>query len=134
MTKPNNFTLNSDYLALSQTDSQELTAIFPAEHFDGGTQITRTRDFTVRTSQGAIDMFMISLNGSDYVLGSSLLDHQISPSYDPPYYYLEFMAMRTGPSTIQIQLHEACYYTGGFDMPMQTVKVKVSSFKPPNVF
>lgn len=133
MTKPSDFILNSDYLALSQTDSQELTAIFAPEHFDGGYQNTRTRDFTVNPSQGAIDMFLISLNGADYVLGASLLERQYGQG-DPPYYYLEFLVMRTSPTNIQVQLHEACYYPGGFDMPMQTVKVKVSSFKPPNIF
>lgn len=133
MTKPSNFTMNSDYVSLAQTDSDEFTAFFAPEHFDSGYQNTRTRDFTVKTSKGAIDMFMISLNGADYVLGADLLAHQIGQG-DPPYYYLDFLVLRTGPSTIQVQLHEACYYTGGFDMPMQTVKVKVASFKPPNLF
>lgn len=133
MTKPSNFIMNSDYLSLAQTDSNELTAYFPPEHFEAGSQNVRTRDFTVRQSQGAIDMFMISLNNADYVLGADLLAHEIGQG-DPPYYMLDFLVLRTGPSTIQVQLHEACYYTGGFDMPMQTVKVKVSSFKPPNLF
>ena len=133
MTKPSKFIMNSDYVSLAQTDTDEFTAYFPPEHFNAGSQNTRTRDFTVSSSQGAIDMFMISLNGSDYTLGASVLAHSIGQG-DPPYYYLDFLVLRTGPSTIQVQLHEACYYTGGFDMPMQTVKVKVASFKPPNLF
>lgn len=133
MTKPSNFIMNSDYVSLAQTSTDEFTAYFPPEHFDAGYQNTRTRDFTVASSQGAIDLFMISLNGSDFLLGASLIVNQIGQG-DPPYYDLEFVVMRTGPSTIQVQLHEACYYTGGFDMPMQTVKVKVASFKPPNIF
>lgn len=132
MTKPSDFTLNSDYLALAQTDSQELTAVFAPEHFDPG-QVVRTYNFTVNPSQGAIDMFLISLNGADYVLGASLLERQYGQG-DPPYYYLEFLVMRTSPTNIQVQMHEYNNYTGGVSLPMQTVKVKVSSFKPPNIF
>ena len=128
--------MNSDYLSLAQTSSDELLAVFPQEHFDAGYQNTRTRDFTVNTSKGAIDMFMISLNGSDYVLGASLLDQSIGIDWQGQtcQNYLEFLAIRTAPSTIQVQLHEYSSQPGGYDMPMQTVKVKVSSFKPPNIF
>ena len=127
MTKPSNFILNSDYLALAQTDTEELTAYFLQETFPAGQSYTRTQDFTVPESQGAIDMFLISLNGADYVLGASLTVSVMQP-------YLEFIVLRTSPTNIQIQLHEYTSQTGGYDMPMQTVKVKVASFKPPNLF
>lgn len=132
MTKPSNFTMNSDYASLAQTGSEELTAVFAPEHIESG-QIVRTYDFTVSPSQGAIDMFLISLNGADYVLGASLLEHQYGQG-DPPYYYLEFLVIRTSPTNIQVQMHAFTNYTGGVSLPMQTVKVKVSSFKPPNIF
>ena len=134
MTKPNDFILNSDYLSLAQTYSTELTAVFPAETFQPGSTEVRTVDFTVPKSQGAIDMFLISLNGADYELGASLLDHQISPQQGPPYYYLEFLVVRTSPTNIQIQMHEFNQSTGGVSLPTYNVKVKVSSFRPPNVF
>ena len=136
MTKPNDFTLNSDYLSLAQTDSQELTAYFAAEHFEPGYYNTRTQDFTVPQSKGAIDMFLISVNGSDYTLGASLILSMVGTDWQGQdrYHLLEFNVVRTGPSTIQVQLHEFTSRTGGYDMPMQTVKVKVSSFKPPNIF
>lgn len=127
MTKPNDFILNSDYLALAQTNKADFTAYFPAESFQPGQPYDRTQDFTVPYSQGAIDMFLISLNGSEYVLGAELVASVNSP-------ILVFFVSRINPNTIRIRLHEFNSRTGGYDMPMQTVKIKVASFAPPNVF
>lgn len=127
MTKPSDFTMNSDYVSLAQTASTELTAYFPAEHFNAGQQITRTRDFTVSPSQGSVDMFLISLNGDDYTLGAKLVSSVMNP-------LLQFRVYRVNQNTIRVNLHEYNNTSGGFDMPMQTVKIKVSSFKPPNIF
>lgn len=135
MTKPSDFILNSDYLSLAQTGSKEITAYFPAETFPAGYQYTRTQDFTVEPSKGAIDMFLISLNGADYVLGASLIDSLIGTDWQGQShdYNLEFLVIRTNPTTIQVQLHEYNTSPNGYSMPTQTVKVKVSSFKAPNV-
>ena len=127
MTKPNNFIMNSDYLSLAQTGSAEFTAYFPSETFQAGTPYTRTQDFTVQSQRGAVDMFLISLNGGDYNLGAKYEISRNSP-------FLNILIYRTNPSTIRVQLHEFTSQTGGYTMPMQTVKFKVSSFKPPNVF
>lgn len=127
MTKPSEFILNSDYLALAQTGATELTAYFSAENFSAGATHVRTRDFTVASSQGSIDMTLISLNGGDYVLGSRLTNSTMQPT-------MSFFVRRTSPTNIQVQLRVYTSSTGGYSMPLQTVKVKVASFKPPNVF
>lgn len=127
MTKPNDFILNSDYLALAQTNKSEFTAIFPAESFQPGYPYDRTQDFTVPYSPGAIDLCMVSINGGDYVVGSSIT---LSMNYP----ILIVTIMRVDSKTMRVNLHEFNSRTGGYDMPMQTVKVKVASFKPPNVF
>lgn len=127
MTKPNEFILNSDYLALAQTGTTEVTAYFSAETFSAGSTHIRTRDFTVASSQGAIDATLISLNGSDYILGSHLTDNVMQPT-------MSFFVRRTSPTNIQVQLRVYTSRTGGYSMPLQTVKVKIASFKPPNVF
>lgn len=127
MTKPSNFILNSDYLALAQTGTTEFTAYFSAENFSGGQTYIRTRDFAVQSSQGAIDMVLISLNGGDYVLGSGLTENAMQPA-------MNFFVRRTSPTNIQVQLRIYTSQASGYSMPAQTVKVKVSSFKPPNVF
>ena len=127
MTKPSNFILNSDYLALAQTGTTEFTAYFSAENFSAGQTHIRTRDFTVQSSQGSIDMVLISLNGGDYILGSRLTESTMQPT-------MSFFVRRTSPTNIQVQLRLYTSRTGGYSMPLQTVKVKVSSFKPPNIF
>lgn len=127
MTKPSEFILNSDYLALAQTGTTEFTAYFSAETFSAGSTHIRTRDFAVASSQGSIDTTLISLNGGDYILGSHLTDNAMQPT-------MSFFVRRTSPTNIQVQLRVYTSYSGGYDMPAQTVKVKVSSFKPPNVF
>lgn len=127
MTKPNDFTLNTDYLALAQTDKTEFTVYFPAETFSPGYAHDRTQDFRVPYSKGAIDMFLMSLNGGTYVLGAEIIASTTSPS-------LIFYVSRINPQTIRVRLHEFTSQSGGYSMPMQTVKVKVCSFKPPDTF
>lgn len=127
MTKPNDFIFNSDYLALAQTDKTEFTAYFAAETFSPGNAHDRTQDFTVPSSQGAIDMCLMSINNDDY-----LLAHRRVISAFPS--LAQFTVYRTGPQTIRVRLHVFTSQTGGYSMPMQTVKVKVCSFKPPDVF
>lgn len=127
MTKPSDFTLNSDYLSLTQTGSEEGMVVFAAEHFDPGTMYTRTQDFKVSSQPGAVDMFLLSRNGGEYTLGS-----QIIVSLNTPNFWI--ITYRLNANTIRVMLRVFLSQTGGFDMPMQTIRVKVSSFKPPNVF
>ena len=127
MTKPNNFIANSDYLSLAQKNTTEFTVVFPQEHFNPGYSFDRTQDITVPSIKGAIDEFMISLNGSDYYLGGYLVVDGNQPSLDIYIY-------RPSPNTLRVRLHVFTSLIGGYDMPMQTVKVRVSSYLPPNVF
>lgn len=127
MTKPNNFITNSDYLSLAQNNTTEFTVVFPQEHFPEGYTYDRTQDITVPSIKGAIDEFMISLNGSDYYLGGYLVVESNSPS-------LSFYVYRPSPDTLRVRLHTFNSVIGGYDMPMQTVKVRASSYLPPNVF
>lgn len=127
MTKPSDFILNSDYLALTQTSKSEFTAFFPSETFPGGYMYNRTQDFTVPYLAGAIDTFLLSLNGSKYMIGACLLVDANSPS-------IEFSVYRVNPNTIRVRLHEFNSDHNGYTMPDQTLKVKVNSFIPPDTF
>jgi hypothetical protein len=126
MTKPSEFKLNTDYLALAQVSDAEFTAVFPPETFQGGQVYDRTQDFTLTATKGAIDRVLISHNGSDYTVGSAL-----TISTAP---ILTLFVYRPNSSTLRIRLHEYTSSSSGYAMPMQTIKVKISSFKPPNVF
>lgn len=132
MTKPNDFILNSDYLALAQTSKTEFTAYFPAASFTPGYAYNTHQDFTVPSSPGAIDMCLVSLNGGEYKSASNI---DLSNLYgSQPLYFLAIQVYRVGATTMRVSLHGFTNYTYGYNMPLQTVKVKVASFKPPNVF
>jgi hypothetical protein len=124
MTKPSDFKLNTDYLALAQVSGAEYVAVFPSETFPGGQAYDRTRDFILPAVKGAIDRILISCNGGDYTIGSAVVFSS----------KLRVFVYRPDASTIRIRLHEYNVSSGGYAMPMQTIKIKVSSFKPPNVF
>lgn len=127
MTKPNDFIFNSDYLALAQTNKKDLTAFFPAETFSAGVAHDRTQDFDVSSSQGAIDTCLISINDDDYRLAQRRVI-STSPAL------VQITVFRTTPQTIRVRLHVFTNQSGGYSMPAQTVKIKVCSFKPPDVF
>lgn len=128
MTKPNDFILNSDYLALAQTNNAtEFTAIFAAETFPAGYAYDRTQDFKAPSSPGAIDMYLTSLNGGEYNLGNYIVISSGSPT-------LSIYISRVTSNVIRVRLHEFTNQTGGYSMPMQTLKIKVTSFEPPDVF
>ena len=124
MTKPSDFILNTDYLALAQTNTAEFTAVFAAETFPSGQANDRSQDFTVPASKGTIDRVLISINGGDYTVGSRLVLSTIPA--------LSIYVYRPNATTIRVRLHE--FGSSSYSMPMQTVKVKVSSFKSPNIF
>jgi hypothetical protein len=127
MTKPSNFIANSDYLSLAQKSNTDFTVVFPAENFPPGAREIRTHDITVPSIKGAIDEVMISRNGSDYYLGNSLTVSANSPS-------LTFYIYRPSPNTLRVRLLTSNSSQSGYSMPMQTLKIRVSSFLPPNVF
>ena len=127
MTKPSQFIANSDYLSLAQKSTTEFTVVFPQETLPEGQTSIRTHDITVSSVTGAVDEIMISRNNSDYYLGNLLVVNANSPS-------LSFYVYRSSPDTLQVRLCSYNSTAGGYAMPTQTIKVRVSSYLPPNVF
>lgn len=121
--KPSDFILNTDYLSLAQTAKKEFQAYFAPEPFASG-QFNRTQDFTIPRTQGAIDRILISHNGGNYIVGDKLV---ISES---PVVYVN--VYRTSPTNVRVRLH--VYTTSQFSMPAHTIRVKIASFQPPNVY
>lgn len=127
MTKPSDFIMNTDYLALAQYAQTEITAVFPSEYFSAG-DYTREQDFTIPATNGAIDRVLISENNGDYYVGS-IIAHQ---NQNENYFYA-FSIFRPTKNTIRVRLY---VYTSGYDgftMPTTTIKAKISSFKAPNI-
>lgn len=125
MTMPNEFKLNSDYLPLAQVNHDEFTAAFGSETFPVGEPIDRYQDFTIKNNPGAIDRIMISHNNGNYTVGN-MLTIDISPQT------IIVNVYRTAPNTLRVRLHG--YSNQSYTMPAQTIKVKVDSFIPPNLF
>lgn len=126
MTKASDFIMNTDFLALAQTGTAEFTAYFPSGTFTPGQPYEQTQDFSLKATNGAIDRILISRNGGAYTVGNSL-----TISTNPA---LSIFVFRPNASTLRIRLYGYTASSSGYTMPAQTIKVKVSSFKPPNVF
>lgn len=124
MTKASDFIMNTDFLALAQTGTAEFTAVFPAETMPAGQSFSRTRDFTLKSVNGAIDRILISRNNGNFTVGASLTI-LTTPA-------LSVFVYRPNASTLRIRLYG--YASSAYSMPAQTIKVKISSFRPPNVF
>ena len=118
--------MNTDYLALAQTAKREINAFFTTETFSAGQQHNRTQDFTVPRKQGAIDRILISRNGGNYIVGDKLI-----VSTSPVAMYIN--VFRTSPTTIRVRLHVYSAQSD-YNMPTQTLNIKVDSFQPPNVY
>lgn len=129
MTKPNDFILNSDYLPLMQVNNAEFTAYFPAETIPSGSAWERTQDFTVPASSGAVDTILMSLDGSNYIVGGVIV-----PPDQQSHVIMSISVYRQSPTTMRVKIRAYTSISGGYLMPAKTVKVKVSSFRPPDVF
>lgn len=132
MTKPSDFIENTDYLALAQISTKELTAVFGPATYDGDyTWHTRTADFTVTSVKGALDRVLISINGGDYYVARQVVV-PLEPIQQQTTNRYVVQVVRTDPATIRVLL--GGYGHSTFTIPTLTIKVKVSSFMPPNTF
>lgn len=127
--KVSNFIANSDFLSLAQKNNTEFTMTFPQETFAGPTRsYDRYLDFNIPAIQGAIDEVMISYNGAEYTLGASIWTGTVNPAG------LGIVVSRISPNTVRVNLHISVYNVNSYNMPTQTLKVRISSYLPPNVF
>lgn len=131
MTRPNDFIVNTDYLALAQTSSEDFTATFGPEEYPGGDTVTRTLDFKVKSVPGSVDRVFISYNGGDFTVGPS---HEVVLRGDEisTLGYMRFWVYRVDPSTMRVRL--IIKDAQPHSIPAQTIHVKVDSFRPPNIF
>lgn len=131
--KPSNFTMNSDYLSIAQTSSNEYTAYFGGGTLPGGGYIETGADFAIQAEKGAIDQIMISKDGGDFMVGSyERLEWSTSNPYRRIVGFLD--VSRTSPSNLHARLILENVSPDSYSYPAMTFKIKVSSFKPPNVF
>lgn len=132
--KPSKFTLNSDYLSIAQVDSHTYTVYVGGGSLAQGSYTEQNFDFTTTSQQGAVDRILISKDGGNYRLGSYMnLIPTWSSSYDNN--VMGFLQIfRTSSTNIRAQLVLNNAGSGTSTYPAMTFSIKVSSFKPPNVF
>lgn len=126
--KPNDFIMNSDYLSIAQVSSNSYTVSIAAGSLTGNAYTEQDFDFAIRTQKGASDRIMINKDGGRYYLGSY---RQIEPATDV---YGFIQAYRTEANKLHVKVVLENYSDTTSAYPAMTFKLKVSSFRPPNVF
>ena len=133
--KPNDFTLNSDYLSIAQVSSNTYDVYVGGGTLQPGGYTEQNFDFTIKNEIGAIDRVLISKDGGSYRLGKQM---SLFPTWTGTEKVAGWlMVYRTSGSNLRAQLvlenySEDMSITASY--PSMTFKIKVSSFKPPNVF
>lgn len=122
--KPEEFTLNTDFLSLAGTGTAYFAASFGSETFQGGSTFTRERDISINASKGSIDRILIDHNNNGYTVGNSV---QVSTGEG----YFTIVVFRVNAFTLRVRLHGYAYTT--FTMPDQIIRIRIASFKPPNI-
>lgn len=132
--RPSDFILNSDYLSIAQVDSKtyDVTVGAGSLVFQGVTE--QNFDFNTTAQAGAVDRILISKDGGSYRLGSYMT---LIPVWESDFSnnVVGFLNVyRTSRTNIRAKLVLENYSTGTSTYPSMTFKIKVSSFRPPNVF
>ena len=133
---PSKFTLNSDYLSIAQVSSKTYTVTVGGGSLVGGGMTEQNFDFAIPANAGASDRILISKDYGDYMLGSYMA---LIPTWSGDFSnnvsgFLQ--VYRINPSTIRAKLVLENYATGGrtSTYPNMYFSIKISSFKPPNIF
>lgn len=126
---PSDFIMSSDFLSIAQVDSETYEA-----NFDGGSlvgendYVEKVLNFTTRAQQGSVDRILISKDGDPYELASRL---QLNPN-GQIFGFIE--VYRTSRTNLRVQMVLENYDQDTTTYPAMSFKIKISSFKAPNVF
>ena len=132
--KPSDFTLNSDYLSIAQVDSNTYNVYVGGGTLVQGGYSEQNFDFTTASQQGSVDRILIDKDGGGYRLGSYMtLIPTWSSGYDNNVAGF-IQVFRTSSTNLRAQLVLENAGSGTSTYPAMTFQIKVSSFKPPNVF
>ena len=126
--KPSDFILNSDYLSIAQVGSKTLDVSIGAGSLAIDSYSEQNIDLNVQSIAGAIDKIMISKDGGSFRLGSMMTFYPNNDVRGDINIYRESAGKIRAKITLQNQSSSTTSY------PAMSFKIKVSSFKPPNVF
>lgn len=132
MTRPSDFILNSDYLSIAQTGRSEHTATFAGGTLQpggsAGDYVVQTTDFTIPSEPGSIDRIMISTNGGDFYIGSQTSFEAAPLAYGS----LDVCRITKNTMRATMVVANSSDYVNTF--PSMSFRIKITSFRPPNIF
>lgn len=134
--KPSNFILNSDYLSIAQTGSNNYTFTIPAGSITANNYLERNFDFSTTAQAATIDNVIIKKDSDNYIHGDYMW---IQPTSTVDGVIAGFVRVfRPNGTTLraQIVLENYSYTYPGVTLnyPSMTFTIRVSSFKVPNAF
>ena len=132
--KPSNFTMNSDYLSIAQTGRNTYTLTIGAGSIVVGGYTEQNFDFTTTAQTGSVDRILISKDGGNFMLGSTMT---LIPTWTGDYSnnVAGFLSVyRTAGTNLRAQLVLENYGNNTATYPAMAFTIRVSSFKPPNIF
>lgn len=134
MTRPSDFTLNSDYLTIAQTDKTEQT--INVEAGSVASLISLTQDFIFKAEPGSISRFMIRANNGNYSVGNDLT---IKLAWDNSNKVIgKVRVYRINADICRFSLDYQNFNsnpsTNPSNYPAMTYTIKIASFKSPNLF
>ena len=132
--KPSDFILNSDYLSIAQTSSNKYDIVVGAGSLTPNNTSTQNFDFSTTAQTGAIDRIMISKDGDSFRIGSNMTFYPTWQGDFSNNVRGDLFVYRIDKTHIRAQVILQNYGTGTSTYPTMTFSIKVSSFRPPNVF
>lgn len=125
---PDDFIMSSDYLSIAQVGSNTYNVSVNGGTLEGNNGYTeQVFNFTTKAQQGSVDRILISKDGDPYELASRL---QLNPN-GQIFGFLQ--VYRTSKTNLRAQLVLENYGPSSETYPAMAFKIKISSFKSPNV-
>lgn len=132
--RPSDFILNSDYLSIAQVSSNKYDITVGAGSLTVNNSSTQNFDFNTSAQTGIIDRVSISKDGGSFRIGSNMTFYPTWQSDLSNNVRGDLFVYRIDKTHIRVQIILQNYGTGTSTYPSMTFSIKVSSFRPPNVF
>ena len=127
--KPNDFTMNTDFLSIAQTGRHKFTVVVPGGTVPAGGQVDTSYDLSIPSQKGAIDQMLIRQDSGNYLVGHAYSIYKNSDAIGT------LRADRTTPSNLHVSVQiNNLFSSSSLTYPTMTFTIKVNTFLPPNVF
>lgn len=126
--KPNDFTMNSDYLSIAQIGKYNFELTIQSTTIPGNDQIKSEVEFGANSQKGAIDQIMICANNGEFRIGNRY-SYTININAS-----INLFVYRKNQSTVAVTYLINNISSSSVVVPTTKFKIKITSFKPPTTF